>query len=311
VTFERHHNNTSTTSHVTTSEALTNSLTKEITPHFYPSHWISGTCNSQPLALNPRLHVDTPTDIEGSQTVHADSMPTPEQRNERPYVNGQNLPQSTNEYVGWFDVMATQATLSRSIQRGANFFIKIHLAALRVRPNGVSIYPVMDGIYFTAQTRQALQDFLHDFYRLHSIVFCSETDNQLRYLIRGSVAYGPVIHGRDIGPNCADFGADPAYRNTLLLGMPMIQASQSERQAPPMGVFIHESARAFAPNHSCPLPYSWHKWWRDEDQSLVDEMKAALSDYFTWCRSYSRLIDYPPDKISEHLELARQYYDIK
>jgi hypothetical protein len=44
-----------------------------------------------------------------------------------------------------------------------------------------------------------------------------------------------------------------ATRQALLIGMPMIHAYQTERQAPPFGIFVHESARSFAPGNEVPL----------------------------------------------------------
>src|SRR5580700_7078082 len=71
----------------------------------------------------------------------------------------------------------------------------------------------------------------------------------------------PVIHGGDCGPCSLELQNNPAppndYRlkagrvcwrlNKILLGMPRVQAHLAERGTPPFGVFVHESARVFAP----------------------------------------------------------------
>jgi len=237
-------------------------------------------------------------------------MPTPEQIDDRPRFDSRKLPTPSNEYICWLDVMGTQASLTQSLHRSANFFAKIHLAALEANSPDITLYPVMDGIYVSSKKKSAIMEFLRKFFRMHAIMFCAERDPLHRFLVRGGLSFGPVVHGRDIATECADFGEHTSYRNSLLLGMPMIQSFQSEQTAPPFGVFVHESARSFAESDAMPIPCRWYNWWNAEDMPLIAELRVALPSYFNWALKHSRSIDYPNEKILEHAAAAKEYFDI-
>lgn len=236
-------------------------------------------------------------------------MPTQEQLLDRPFFNADRLPELSYEYVGWFDVLGTQAHLTQFHKRAANFFAKIHLAAIRARRDPLRLYPVMDGVYVTSTDRNPMLDFVHDFFRLLTIVFCGEARQEHRFIVRGAMAYGPVTHGADLSDRCAQFGND-AYRDSLLIGMPMIQAYQAESSAPPFGVFLHESTRSFSSPGVQPLTGRWLRWWRDEDQPLVAEMREAINQYFRWAGTHVREVDYPLNRLPEHEGAAREYFEV-
>jgi len=236
-------------------------------------------------------------------------MPTPDQLQERPFFDAGKLPKIVSEYVGWFDVVGTQSHLTQSHKRAANFFAKIHLTALASRHDPVRLYPVMDGVYVTSPSRSSFLDFVHRFYRVLSVIFCGEEDSLHRFMVRGAMAFGPLTHGSAIPDGCAEF-KNKAYRDSLLIGMPMIHAHQAERQAPPFGVFIHESARAFAPTDEAPLSGRWWRWWQPGDDPLIAEMRVALPQYFSWASDHAQESDYPQSKISEHSAAAFEYFQV-
>jgi hypothetical protein len=236
-------------------------------------------------------------------------MPTPEQLNERPFVDVGQLPDPTREYVGWFDVVGTQSHLTQSHKRAVNFFAKIHMVALHVAHDPLRVYPVMDGVYVTSPTRGPMLNFIHAFYRLLAIIFCAEANNQHRFIVRGALAFGPVTHGSVIPTECASFGNDD-YKRCLLIGIAMIQAYQSENQAPPLGLFLHESVRAFSPPGDSVLSGRWWRWWRDEDEPLVVELREAIPQFFTWAQLHPREFDYPVNRVNEHRSAALEYFGI-
>src|SRR5438309_875923 len=83
-------------------------------------------------------------------------------------------------------------------------------------------------------------------------------ENRFRFIVRGGLAFGPAIHGADVPAAASSVVAGPRqYRDSILLGMPMVQAHLAEADAPPFGVFVHESARAFAPRGEEPLHDRW------------------------------------------------------
>jgi hypothetical protein len=174
--------------------------------------------------------------------------------------NANRLPQMTSEYVAWVDVMGTQISMSKSISITANFIFKLHIAALRAKLQGITLYPVMDGFYASSASRNQMMDFLRGVYRSVAEEFNSTTEQFHRFAIRGGLAFGPVIHGSGVGQCALEIAANPAYSNSVLLGLPMVQAHLSEHDAPPFGVFVHESARTFAPNGTEPLHWIWWVW---------------------------------------------------
>jgi hypothetical protein len=174
--------------------------------------------------------------------------------------NADHLPEMASEYVAWVDVMGTQVAMSRSIKITANFIFKLHIAALRAQFAGIQIYPVMDGFYASTPNRNQMLSFLRTVFKSVAEEFNATVEPHHRFMIRGGLAFGPVIHGRDVGQCATELQNNLPYSNSILLGMPMVQAHLSERDAPPFGVFVHESARVFAPDETEPLHWIWWKW---------------------------------------------------
>jgi hypothetical protein len=131
----------------------------------------------------------------------------PSHRN-APYFNAQVLPTPTNEYVAWIDVMGVQSAMSRSLDITANFVFKLHVAALQAPHAGVSLYPVMDGLYISSPSQQAVLDFLRSMFSNIAEVFVAETENLHRFIVPGAVAFGPVIHGAAVPATASHHRAD-------------------------------------------------------------------------------------------------------
>ena len=127
-------------------------------------------------------------------------------------------------------------------------------------------------------------------------------------MIRGGLAFGPVIHGHDVGQCAPELQNNPSYRDSVLLGMPMVQAHLSERGAPPFGVFVHESARVFAPSGTDPLHWIWWKWKRDEEAETWNTLKDQLTAHFEWCKARAQAILYSEDRIEAHMKMVEQYF---
>lgn len=53
-----------------------------------------------------------------------------------------------------------------------------------------------------------------------------EEDNSLhKYIIKGALAYGPIVHGKDVPESCNELVAyNKEYISSILLGLPMIEA---------------------------------------------------------------------------------------
>jgi hypothetical protein len=225
--------------------------------------------------------------------------------------NAAALPQPTNEYVVWLDVMGIQSSMARSLKQTANFIFKLHSAALQAPTPGTQIYPVMDGLYVSSHSQACIQDFLRSVLAPIAAEFISEQTPNHRFIVRGAMAYGPVIHGTAV-PQAASPAFQTqvggAYKDAILLGLPMVQANQSEHLAPPFGVFVHESARAFAPPDNEPFHHVWWKWVNQANGATWDALLNKLLEHYAWCKQRPDLLLYNAERIAIHENLAKQYF---
>lgn len=221
--------------------------------------------------------------------------------------NANHLPATTSEYVAWVDVMGTQVSMSRSIKITANFIFKLHIAALQAGSPDVRIYPVMDGFYAASLQQGHMLDFLRSVLSAAAAEFNATLEPHHRFLVRGGLAFGPVIHGSGVGPCATELRHHETYRNAILLGTPMVQAHLSEQSAPPFGIFVHESARVFAPDGAEPLHWIWWKWGI-AGQPVWDALKVALPAHLLWCEGRAQSILYDASRIEAHKKMACQYF---
>lgn len=221
--------------------------------------------------------------------------------------NADHLPPMASEYVAWVDVMGTQISMSRSISATANFIFKLHIAALRAQA-GMRIYPVMDGFYASTPSKNQMLAFLRSVFRSVAEEFNTTAEPQHRFLIRGGLAFGPVIHGHGVGQCAPELQNNVSYADSILLGMPMVQAHLSERDAPPFGVFVHESARVFAPGGTDPLHWIWWKWKSDDQLATWNTLKDRLLAHLAWCNARAQAILYSEDRIEAHRKMVEQYF---
>jgi hypothetical protein len=222
--------------------------------------------------------------------------------------NASRLPAMTSEYVAWVDVMGTQVSMSRSINITANFIFKLHIAAIRSQTAGVKIYPVMDGLYASAPDRNVMLNFLRGVFRLVAEEFISTPEPQHKFMIRGGLAFGPVIHGNTVGQCATELASNATYADAILLGMPMVQAHLAEGSAPPFGVFVHESARVFCPSGTEPLHWIWWQW-KSDGVNTWDALKEPLLAHLGWCKARALGILYPIDRIEVHEMMVKQYFE--
>lgn len=148
--------------------------------------------------------------------------------------------------------MGSQGKMLRNVCTAAIPLMKFHVAALagKKTPGGTELFPVIDGIYAVSEHFCSIAFFLSDDFRSTAAEFLVLKDWE-RSVIRGAVAHGPVILGEEFKGGSL-FLQERDYANEILLGMPLVQAYNVERGAPPFGVFVHESVRAFGqPSLSC------------------------------------------------------------
>lgn len=224
------------------------------------------------------------------------------------YVHAASLPASANHYVLWLDVMGVQSIMARSLPISANFIFKFHSAALVTKPAGVELYPVMDGLYAVSTNQVDIKQFMRDVLETLARLFIDAAQDKHRFVVRGGLAYGPLIRGSALVAACAPtLAQQPAYAGTLLLGMPVIQAHLGEREAPPFGIFVNESARAFAPASTFPFNEIWWSWFDPTHHQLAVTLRTALLTYLDWCTSHAGPIAYEPARIVAHRAMVQQY----
>ncbi len=225
------------------------------------------------------------------------------------YFNAQYLPEPKEEFVCWLDIMGTKSTMSTSLKSAANFIFKLHSTIIDHKLDGISLYPVMDGVYITSKLERELIQFLADTFTELAENFIKESNPFHKFLVKASVSFGPIIHGVSL-PSAANvlFDRHTDYKKSILLGLPIVQSFLSENLAPPFGVFIHESARST-------FNQRWWQWYRyctryshEEKMELRENMCKALDEYFEWALKNSYTLDYKKERIQIHKDMAREYF---
>ncbi|MFC7059174.1 hypothetical protein [Halovenus salina] len=211
-------------------------------------------------------------------------------------------------YVAWVDLMGVQSIMSRSMEQTAIDILSLHATAEQARdPENIKLYPLQDGFYAISESQSAIKGFLGNVFEMLSTESI-ETYSRFKYVIRGAIAHGELIEvselPEEINPEFID---SPFPKSALLIGVPVIQAVESESEAPPFGIYVHESARGIYPeDEESPLEFKWWRWYEHRD---IDsrEIHSSLEDYYNWCKQNSEKIDYDIDDLERHKRMAKQY----
>jgi len=203
----------------------------------------------------------------------------------------------------------------------ANFLTKLHIAGLEARNSlgqgsGLTLYPVVDGLYVTCPKQDSVLTLIKRMMRMLALSFIFETEAFKHFMVRGGLAYGPVWEGSALmTEKHYALRNNPDHAQHILLGPSVTQAHESESNASPFGVWVHESARTFRPAES---PHAittthWH-WWKykadDVDDILVPTLRDHIKAYLGWCKRNSTYILYRDDRIEAHTRLATQYFTL-
>lgn len=182
-------------------------------------------------------------------------------------------------YVFWLDLMGARNMMKLSLPRAARSVMKIHAAALftkRMYPD-LEINPVMDGVYGFVKEKVLLQQSLAEILRRLANVFVHENVASSRFMVRAGVAYGPLVPGSSLAAGAKILQKNRRYLGGTAIGMGISHAYEAEGSAPPFGVYIHESARAFAPQGDSNFPYHVNLWrWANNSDALTWALRRAL-----------------------------------
>lgn len=221
------------------------------------------------------------------------------------FFDGKQLPKANKNYVAFIDIMGTKAHMTRSTITAANFIFKLHAAVLDAWRNekyqNVFVYPVMDGAYITAARKDDIEKILVRIYSGIAELQIKEGNPIHRFILRGSISFGEVIHGHHVPYSASKvFETDLGYKNNILLGPAMISAYSGEGKAAPFGIYIDDSALAGMKAQGFSADWKWYesKVLKIQNNINRDLCKAVL-DYFNTTSE--------DPKRDEHKRLAEEY----
>ena len=197
--------------------------------------------------------------------------------------------------------------MSQSLERASNYIIRLHAAVLQSRHANQRLYPMLDGMYITSASQSEMLDLLRRSFQILAHEFANAREEHHRFMPKASLAFGPVVHGSTFNPNVSpELAANPPIRDSLLLGLPVIEAHQGERKAPPFGVYVDISARMFSPPDTIALPHVWWKWF-NMAHALPINFAQKVTDFYKWCGENQHTQQYEPARIEEHKAMALEY----
>jgi hypothetical protein len=230
------------------------------------------------------------------------------------FFDASKMPEAVDEYVCFVDIMGTQSKMINSMKQSGNYIFKLHATILESwRTSGyksLSIYPIMDGAYITSRQKSELLNFLTYIFVSISEALLAENEFKHWYLIRAAIAFGQVIHGRNIPYDASlEFSSRVGYKEQLLMGAPMIKAYNGEHYSAPMGIYVDESASY----KKWPIQCNW-KWFKNEkikvEQTTLVNFKSKLIEYYNWLKDNAENEGYKIDRQQEHLQQLKKYFEI-
>lgn len=221
------------------------------------------------------------------------------------YFDGKQLPRAQRRYVAFVDIMGTQAHMTKSTVIAANFIFKLHAAVLDAWKNekyeDVFVYPVMDGAYITAARKEDIEKIIVRVFSGIAELQIGEKNPAHRFIVRGSIAFGEVIHGHHVPYSASKvFEIDLNYKNNILLGPAMILAYSGEGKAAPFGIYIDSSAIDNGNGRGFSANWKWHisKALKIKE-NIQQKLCEAVLGYF------EAAAEYP--KLDEHKRRAKEY----
>jgi hypothetical protein len=228
-----------------------------------------------------------------------------------------------NCYVAWVDLMGTGHIMSTSVHKAANFLARLHMCVeMAIRESGYSFrtLPINDGIFIVSEKKGELVTVLQHAMTLLAARFIATLRTHDRCLLKGGIAYGPVYEGQQLaqGIRLRKLRGEPQFLERVLFGPPIIQAYKSESAAPPYGIAVHESARAFSPAGEPPFNMTHWLWWQEHDEAkrasglpslvdLRDVLAVELKRQFDWMDRTLLLHGISGDVIKKWRAAADQY----
>ena len=240
--------------------------------------------------------------------------------------NSEHLKPADNVYVGWLDLMGAGHIMGTSVRKSANFLTRLHMAVHRavtaVNFKG-RLLTINDGVFIVTPSKRELMSVMGRALILLACDFVAVPRPHDRFLLRGGIAFGPVYFGADLIPGLAPkkLRDNAEFLAPVMFGPAIIQAYRSESFAPPFGVAVHESARAFFPAHEEPFRTTHWLWWAPNEpvdypgnatplHALKECLAADLETHFTWMAETLIFHGIDLAKLSAWRTLCAQYFAI-
>lgn len=234
-----------------------------------------------------------------------------------------NIKPAKNYYVAWLDLMGAGHIMSTSVPKAANFLVRLHMSVeLAIRNSGYTFrtLPINDGIFIVGERKGELITVLQHAMTLLAARFVATPRAHDRCLLKGGIAYGPVYEGAQLVEGIAHkkLRNSPEFLERVLFGSAIIQAYRAEASAPPYGIAVHESARAFSADGEPPFNMTHWLWWQEHAEAkkasglpslvdLRDVLAIELERQFNWMTSTLLLHGLQQEKISQWRAMSKQY----
>lgn len=220
--------------------------------------------------------------------------------------NANKMKDSTPKFVLWVDIMGIKEKMSRSLAQSSNFIAKFHVAVQRCSHGLGVVFPAMDGAYIIFDTGSDVKKYIGLFFRLITKNFIND-EHKHQFIVRAGLAHGMVYQRDDILLALSEPDSQKLSSLPLIVGFAVIQAHLAEKDAPPFGIAIHESAREVTEDKKPVFCGSWYRWTNVTQWSQI--LKHALEDYFKWCREHYLEIGYDIKALERHELSATQYFN--
>lgn len=231
------------------------------------------------------------------------------------YFDAKNLPAPQKSYVCFMDIMGMQNKMKSSVPQSSNYIFKLHATILESWRNSayqsISVYPIMDGAYIVSTKKSDMLSLLTTIYKSLCMSLLDEPKYKHWYLVRAAIAYGEIIHGRDIPYSASyEYSSRVGYKEQLLIGPAMIDAYKGERQSAPMGIYVTKSAY----DKYQGIDSNW-KWFKHRaikvKPELIANFKDKLQEYYNiWLKDHEKETGYDQEKRDSHFQAASKYFNI-
>jgi hypothetical protein len=238
--------------------------------------------------------------------------------------SSENLHPAEDFYVGWLDLMGAGHIMGTSVHKSANFLVRLHMAVEHAKMQAgfdLKTLPINDGIFIISREKGPLITVVRHAMILLAARFIATPRQHDRCLMKGGIAFGPIHSGEKLRPGIfrKKLRERPDYLERLMFGPPIIQAYRSEASAPPYGIAIHESARAFAPPGDRPFQMNFMQWWQTfpeaQDipglppmQAFKSLLSIELDGYFEWMKKTLLYHGVPGEKVNSWATTSKQYF---